>query len=42
MPRILVDGDNARQGDTPKRVRYILGWSLAGVIAAFAIVAVLA
>lgn len=36
----IIDGDGARQGETPRRVRYVLGFGLVGIVAAFAIVAV--
>ena len=34
----IIDSDGVRQGETPRRVRYVLGFSLVGIIAAFAIV----
>jgi hypothetical protein len=39
MSKIKLDGDGARQGETPKRVRYVLAFGLLGVIGAFALVA---
>lgn len=42
MSKIELDGDGARQGQTPKRVRYVLAFGLLGVIGAFALVASIA
>lgn len=35
----IIHSDGVRQGETPRRVRYVLGFSLVGVVTAFAIVA---
>jgi hypothetical protein len=35
QPRVVLDKDEAREGVTGHNVRYVLGFSLAGVVAVF-------